>query len=108
MSFLTSTEALLSYFFALVGAVAINLLPYINQGDLTKSALTSPLRQIEFRRALYFNIALGLILDFGYIWVEKRGLNPFLSLQIGASAPAIFINLVGEFKKRNSSATRQV
>jgi len=107
MSFLTTTDAVLSYCFAFIGAVAINLFPYVNQGDLTKSVLTSTLKQIEFRRALYFNVALGLILDFGYVLVEKRGLNVFLSLQIGASAPAIFLNIVGAIKKSKSRSVRR-
>ena len=103
MSFLFSTDSILSYVCALLGAAFVNLLPYVNQNDLTKSVLTATLKQVEFRRGLYFNIALGLVLDFVYIWTEKRGLNLLLSLQIGASGPAIFLNVVGAIKRRRPS-----
>lgn len=94
----------LNLLFAIIGAVGINMLPYVNLRELGKSTLTPLFKNKEFVFGMIFLVALAVIVEFLYM---ASGITPnlILSVHLGASAPAIFSDFA---KKSRNSKPRNI
>ena len=102
-----SYAIIFSVLWAIVGAMIVNILPYINLTDLKKSEMPPFKSSVAYRFSFIFLFILGGIVDLLYCLDGETIPKSINSLLTGASAPSILATLLKSIAtKPNTSRSK--